>query len=146
MRTKLLHERDGLRTFAVVFDHRDEVIEGLSRFARDHKLTGAGLTAIGAVSDITWGYFDWQRKDYIKAALHEQMEVLTLTGNVAVKDGEPKIHAHIVLGRADGTAVGGHLIEAHVRPTLEVVAIETPSYLRRRVDEETGLALIDLNG
>jgi uncharacterized protein len=144
MRTKLLHEHDGLRTFAVVFDRGDEVVAGLHRFAREHKLTGAGLTAIGAVSDITWGYFDWARKDYSKASLREQLEVLTLTGNVAVKGGEPTIHAHIVLGRADGTAVGGHLLEAHVRPTLEVVAIETPSYLRRRVDDETGLALIDL--
>jgi uncharacterized protein len=144
MRTKLLHEHAGLRTFAVVFDHGDEIIGGLRRFANEHEVNGASLTAIGAVSDLTWGYFDWERKDYIKASLREQLEVLTLTGNVAVEKGEPKIHAHIVLGRADGTAVGGHLLEAHARPTLEVVAIETPSYLRRRVDDETGLTLIDL--
>ena len=145
MRTKLLHERDGLRTFAVVFSRGDEVVTGLREFAREHKLTGASLTAIGAVSDITWGYFDWDRKDYINAALREQLEVLTLTGNIALEDGEPRIHAHIVLGRADGSAVGGHLLEAHVRPTVEVVAIETPSYLRRRIDAETGLALIELD-
>jgi predicted DNA-binding protein with PD1-like motif len=144
MRTKLLHERDGLRTFAVVFSHGDEVAAGLREFAREHQLTAASLTAIGALSDITWGYFDWDRKDYIRASRREQLEVLTMTGNIAVKDGEPQIHAHVVLGRADGTAVGGHLLEAHVRPTLEVVAVETPSYLRRRVDDETGLALIDL--
>jgi predicted DNA-binding protein with PD1-like motif len=90
MRTKLLHEHDGLRTFVVVFDRGDEVVGGLRRFAQEHDVNGAGLTAIGAVSDITWGYFDWERKDYIKESLREQLEVLTLTGNVAVKNGEPE--------------------------------------------------------
>ena len=54
-------------------------------------------------------------------------------------------HAHVVLGRSDGSAIGGHLVEAHVRPTLEVVLVETPAHLRKRIDAETGLALIDLD-
>ena len=57
--------------------------------------------------------------------------------------GEPKIHAHVVVGRVDGEARGGHLLEAHVWPTLEVVLVESPRHLRKRHDPETGLALID---
>ena len=53
-------------------------------------------------------------------------------------------HLHAVLGKADGSVVGGHLIEAYVRPTLEVILIQPPSYLRKRKDPETGLALIDM--
>ena len=82
-----------------------------------------------------------------------QVEVLTLAGNIGVKRAsdppprdEPALHAHVVIGRADGTACGGHLLDARVRPTLEVIVIETPQHLRRRLHPETGLALIDLSG
>ena len=74
----------------------------------------------------------------------EQLEVLALTGNIGVKDGDPALHAHVVPARSDGTAHGGHLLEASVRPTLEVVAVETPDYLQRCIDRVTGLALVDL--
>ncbi len=73
------------------------------------------------------------------------MEVLSLVGTIALKDdGEPQVHAHVVLGRSDGTTRGGHLLEAYVRPTLEVVIIESPEHLQRRTDKETGLPLIGL--
>jgi predicted DNA-binding protein with PD1-like motif len=61
---------------------------------------------------------------------------------VALADGEPKIHAHVVVGRRDGTALGGHLLDARVRPTLEVVLVETPATLRRTIDKTTGLPLL----
>ena len=70
--------------------------------------------------------------------------MLALTGNVALKDGEPKLHPHIVVGKSDGTAHGGHLLEGHVRPTLEVIVTESPAHLQRRSDPETGLALLRL--
>ncbi len=90
------------------------------------------------------GYFDWQRKEYRRIPIDEQVEVLNLTGNIALEGGEPKLHSHIVLGKADGTAHGGHLLEAHVRPTLEVIVTESPRHLERRSDPETGLALLRL--
>jgi len=65
-------------------------------------------------------------------------------GNVTVRDGEPAVHAHVVVGKQDGTAHGGHLIEGHVRPTLEVIVVESPRHLHRRYDPESGLALIRL--
>ncbi|MBA3348875.1 MAG: DUF296 domain-containing protein [Actinobacteria bacterium] len=66
-----------------------------------------------------------------------------LAGDVASKDGKPTVHAHVVVGKRDGTAHGGHLLRAHVRPTLELILESSPAQLRKRVDEETGLALID---
>jgi hypothetical protein len=64
-------------------------------------------------------------------------------GDVTIEDGRPKVHAHVVLGKADATAHGGHLIEASVRPTLEIVVTETPRPLHRRFDPASGVALID---
>ena len=145
MKTKLLHESTGQRTYAVVFETGDEVMSGLLSFAKAQRLAGSHFTAIGAFQRATVGYFDWNRKDYKKIPVHEQVEVLSLIGDIAESEqGDPKIHAHVVLGRSDGSTLGGHLLDAYVRPTLEVVVEESPAHLRRRHDSESGLALIDL--
>jgi uncharacterized protein len=143
MKAKLLHE-NGERTYALVFGNGDEVVAELEAFAREPALTAARFTAIGAFSDVKLGYFDRDQKDYLEIPVAEQVEVLSLLGDVAEKDGEPKVHAHVVIGRCDGAARGGHLLEAHVWPTLEVILEESPAHLRRKVDKETGLPLIAL--
>ena len=144
MREKLLHDR-GEKTYALVFDPGDEVVSGLTGFAGRHRLAASHLTAIGAFSQAVLGYFDRDRKDYRRIPVTEQVEVLSLMGDVALKDGKPALHAHVVLRKADGTAVGGHLLEARVWPTLEVILVESPAHLRRRHDPASGLALIDLD-
>ena len=145
MKSKLINQQQGQRTYALVFETGDEAVAGLSRFAEENQLGAAQFTAIGAFQDVTLGYFDWQKKEYQKIPLREQVEVLSLVGDVALKpDGSPQLHAHVVVGRPDGTTRGGHLLEAHVRPTLEVVLVESPVHLQRKHDPESGLALIRL--
>lgn len=143
MKTKLL-DGQGKKTYAIVFDKGEEFIAGLTDFAKKEGLTASHLTAIGAFSDVTLGYFDRERKEYQKIFLTEQVEVLALVGDIALDDGKPEVHAHVVVGKADGTAHGGHILEANVWPTLEVIVEEAPKHLRRKTDPETGLALIDL--
>ncbi|MGE5446061.1 MAG: PPC domain-containing DNA-binding protein [Ignavibacteriales bacterium] len=143
MKTKLIYGQ-GEKTFAIVFDKGDEVISGLTEFAKRNNLGGSHFTAIGAFSDVVLGYFDWEKKDYKRISLKEQVEVLSLIGDIALQGSEPKVHAHVVVGKSDGTAHGGHLLKGHVRPTLEVILIESPRHLQRKTDEETGLALINL--
>lgn len=144
MKSKLLHE-DGERTWALVFDKGDEAMELLGGFAKEHDLHAARFTAIGAFTDAVVGFFERAERDYERIPVPEQVEALSLIGDVAVAEGEPKVHAHVVLGRRDGSTVGGHLLEAHVWPTLEVILTESPAHLRKRHDPETGLALIDPN-
>ena len=144
MKAKILHEHQGQKTFAVVFAKGDEVVSGIVAFAKEKRLAGSHFTAIGALSDVTLGFFDWNKKDYQKLRISEQVEVLSLMGDIALNKGEPQVHAHVVVGKSDGTAHGGHLMEAHVRPTLEVIVVESPEHLVRKPDDETGLALIDL--
>jgi predicted DNA-binding protein with PD1-like motif len=144
MKAKLV--TDGAeRTFVLVFDSGDEAVAELTAFATRQQLAGGHLTGIGAFQSAVLGFFDWNMKDYRKITIEEQVEVLSLVGDVALKDDKPSVHAHVVLGKADGTAHGGHLLSAHVRPTLEVVLVESPARLRRIYDAATRLALIDLN-
>jgi len=145
MESRLLHEDDGQRTFVLIFETGDELMGRLGRFAAQERLAGAQFTAIGAFSEVTLGYFDWERKEYLERKLTEQVEVASLTGDVALgPDGAPAIHVHCVLGRRDYSALAGHLLKATIRPTLELVLTESPVHLRKRHDRQSGLALIDL--
>ncbi len=144
MKSRLLDDSNGQKTYALVFDAGDEAMAGLLDFAQRENLAAAQLTGIGAFSDVVLGYFDWQTKEYQRNPVADQVEVLSFLGDVALKDGKPQLHVHVVCGLFDGRAVGGHLLEAHVRPTLEVVLTEPPAHLRREHDPESGLALIRL--
>jgi predicted DNA-binding protein with PD1-like motif len=133
----------GERAFVVVLETGDPVMATLLSFGREAGLTAASFTAIGALSDATLAWFDWEARGYEEFEVGEQVEVLTMAGDIAVgPDGEPQVHAHVVCGRRGGATVGGHLVEAHARPTLEIVLREAPVELRKRVDPESGLALI----
>jgi predicted DNA-binding protein with PD1-like motif len=142
---RLLSGSANQRTFAIVFGSGDRVLDGLRGFAASHAIAAAAFTAIGAFRRVTLGYFDVEQRDYRQVSFDEQVEVLSLTGNIARGPDGVAIHAHVVIGRADATAHGGHLLEATVRPTLEVVATEAPAHLRRRIDAATGLPLLDLH-
>ena len=143
MKAKLIHSGKQ-KTYALIFEKDDEVIAGLTSFAKQQSLGASHFTAIGAFSDLTLGYFNRDKKDYDKIPVKEQVEALSVMGDIALNKGEPKIHAHVVVGKRDGSTLGGHLVQAHVWPTLEVVLTESPRHLRRKTDEETGLALIEL--
>lgn len=143
MKSKLIFKGQE-KTWAIVFEEGDEVAEGLKRFAGEQRLGASHFSAIGAFSDVTIGFFVLEKKDYNKIHINEQVEVLSLIGDVAFEGNESRIHAHVVVGKADGSAHGGHLMQAHVRPTLEVVLTESPKHLWRKPDSKTGLALIDV--
>jgi predicted DNA-binding protein with PD1-like motif len=142
MRFKKLSDA-GPRMYALIFEKNEEFMAGMLAFAKEHGIAGARFTGIGALQRARLGYFDRDRKDYRPIPIEEQVEVLSLLGDIALKDGEPKLHAHIVVGKSDGAACGGHVVEGHVWPTLEIVLTETFAPLKRRFDPETGLALID---
>lgn len=146
MKSKMLSRSEHNTMYAVIFDTGDEFVEGLTEFAKERRLDASHFTAVGGFSRATLGYFDVNAKEYRKIPVEEQTEVLTLAGDIALdKDkGEPKVHAHVVLGKVDGSTVGGHVMDAHVRPTLEVVLEESPEHLRRVHDPATGLALINV--
>lgn len=144
MKARLLNIEGGQRTFCLVLATDDDVLQELQAFVTARQVSAAQLSAIGAFSRATLGYFDWQRKDYVDIDVSEQVEVASLLGDVALgPGGEPALHIHTVLGRCDGSTKAGHLRHAIVRPTLEVILTESPAYLRKRHDPVSGLALID---
>ncbi len=145
MKSQLVHEVQGQRTYVVVLDVGDEAMACLQAFAEAERLSAAQITAIGAFESAIVGFWDWQSKDYEKSPVEEQTEVLSLLGDVSVDQaGKPKLHLHAVLGRRNAATLGGHLLEGRVRPTLEAVVTESPAHLRRVHDPAVGLAVIRL--
>ena len=145
MHAKQLDDTSGIRTWALIFAAGDEPMSGMQSFAELNHLGGSHFTAIGACRRVVLAWFDCDRREYRKIPIEQQVEVLSLIGDVSIgENGKPKVHAHVVVGKSDGTAHGGHLMQAEVRPTLEVILIESPRHLRRTFDPASGLALIDV--
>jgi predicted DNA-binding protein with PD1-like motif len=138
----LLSDGDA-KTYLLVFRTDQEVMRGLLAFARKHKLVAGHLTGIGAISDAVIGYFDPQKKTYLRNREKGQAELVSLTGNLALNNDEPFFHVHVALGLRDGSARGGHLFEATVRPTVELVLNTYPKPVRRKIDPDTDLPLLD---
>lgn len=130
----------------LVFEREDEIVETLLAFARGERIGAATLTGLGAFREATLAYFDRGRHDYVPIPVHEQVEVASLLGNIGRQDGEPRAHLHGVLGRPDGSALAGHVLDGRVWPTLEVVLVEGEGELRRAIDEETGVPLLAPDG
>jgi predicted DNA-binding protein with PD1-like motif len=131
------------KAYLLEFRTGQEVMKGLLAFAKKHKLAAGHLTGIGAISDTVIGYFDPQKKAYLRTHEKGQAEVLSLTGNLALYDNEPFFHVHVVLGLRNGSARGGHLFAATVRPTVELVLTTYRITIQRKIDPETGLPLLD---
>ena len=143
MKSRLVWEQAGERTFVAVLDAGDEAFATITDFANRHSLGGASLTAIGAFERATVGWFDLRAKTYRPIEIDQQCEGLTLLGDIAIgDDGRASLHMHAVLGLRDGTTRGGHFLKGIVRPTLEVTIVETPTHLRRRKQPGLGIALI----
>ncbi|MGA2846232.1 MAG: PPC domain-containing DNA-binding protein [Candidatus Acidiferrales bacterium] len=136
---------DAPKTFVLIFETGDEIANALQQFAKGQALAGSSFKAIGALSYAKLGWFNWATKKYDPACvLDEQVELLSLIGDIALRDGEPQVHAHVVVGRFDGTAHGGHLLEARVRPTCELILTESPVHLQKKYDPKSGIALIQV--
>jgi uncharacterized protein len=144
MKSKVVEDADVV-TYVVVCDPGDEAVAALEQFARAERLEASQLTAVGAFERATVGWFDRAARQYRRIPVDEQCEVLSLLGDIAEGPDGPSLHAHVVLGLADGTTRGGHLLEGQVFPTLEVVVTETLAELRKVMHPELGIALIDLD-
>lgn len=136
---------DQQNSFVLVFAPDEPIVDGIMQFARAEGVRAARLSAIGGFSKAVLGYFSREHLSYEHVAVDEQVELLSLIGDIATKDGERLLHAHVVVGHRDGHTTGGHLISATVWPTVELFAdvYSTPIVKKQRA--ELGIATIELD-
>jgi len=143
MQVQLLNPGEETKQYAVIFYQGDEAFSGLLEFAQKYHVTSAHFTAIGAVSGATLAWFDPQRKMYKKIPIVGQHEVIGMSGDIALYQGKPVVHTHMVVGNPDGTTRGGHVLSADVSPTLEVMLTVDPVTMQKHFDPATDLTLIE---
>ena len=143
MKVRLLSENGGAKNYAIILAKGDEVMSGLTDFARQNKVTSASFTAIGAFSHATVAWFDDGRKEFKLIPIEQQVELVSMIGDIALVNDQPAVHTHVAVASSDGTVRGGHVINAFVFPTLELFMTVYSTPLHKESDKATGLKLID---
>lgn len=142
MTAKLLNNQNGQKDYVIAFTKGDEILSGLADFASEKQITSASFTAIGALSSATTAWFDMNNKSYLLNQVEEQVELVSLIGNIAVCDGQPVVHIHYSVGFIDGRMAGGHLIKAVVNPTVELYMTTFPDVVHKKLDPATDLKIM----
>src|SRR3954468_8200069 len=137
-------QREGDRT-QLRFLSGEHVLAPLLDWLGRENIGYASLTGLGAVSGSPVSYGNADTQQYETHELTEQMEVVSLVGNVALRDGQPFVHAHVGLGRSDLSLIGGHVNDLIVHPTLEVSSVPGPEPVHRTLDESCGLYVMQLD-
>lgn len=143
MKVKLVKDTPAEQVYAVIFYKGDDAMSGLTDFAIRNKIEDAHFTAIGAVNGATLAWLDPTAKIYHRIPVSQQVEVLSLVGDISSFNGKPLVHMHAVLGKPDGSTIGGHVFELNVNPTLEVIVTVNTVPLKRKPDDASGMKVID---
>ncbi|MDN3549627.1 PPC domain-containing DNA-binding protein [Mucilaginibacter aquaedulcis] len=134
------------KTYILVFAKGDEILSGITEFAQKNNIKTAHFTAIGDATAAKVGWYDKERKMFKVITINEQSEITSMVGDIAwLNNSKPSVHAHINLADSSGLVHGGHLLEAFVSPTLEVVLTVDPIAMHKGFNEESGINLIDPN-
>ncbi|MXV50887.1 DUF296 domain-containing protein [Pedobacter sp. HMF7647] len=145
LKSKIISENKQSVTYMLVFAKGDEVISGLTDFAEKNQIKSASFTAIGSAQSSKFGWYDKEKKMFKVIPVDKQSEITSLIGDIASYQNKPVVHTHITLGMDDGSIKGGHLLEAHVWPTLEVTMTVHKQELYKKLDQEVGVTTIDLD-
>lgn len=143
VQVKLIGENGATKTYALVFSPGDEILSGLKEFAIKYKVKSAHFTGIGDTNKSKFGWYDQSKKMFKVFRLNEFAEITSLVGDIALVKDDPSVHAHINLAISNGTVVGGHLLEAFVSPTLEIIVTVQPEGLFKKLEPEFGIMTID---
>ncbi len=144
VKTKLISQNGTSKTYVLVFAKGDEIVSGLTEFAQKYQVKNARFTAIGDATSSKLGWYDKSKKMFKVIPITEPAEITSLIGDIALYNGKPVAHAHINVATSDGIVHGGHLLEAFVFPTLEVMVTTEETPLQKKLYEEAGATIIDL--
>lgn len=128
--------------YVISFEKGEEVFEGLQKFLKENVITACTFTGIGACSTVELGFFNTHIKDYRRKPFIDDVEIVSLIGNGATKDGEPVLHAHGVFGRTDFSLLGGHVFKIVVSVTCEITLTKLDGQLTRVNNPDFNLNLL----
>jgi len=134
----------GTRDFVLQLEAGDDILESLQRFAERKRLRAAVFQGIGSLNRAKLGHYDFKTKKYTYEVFDDDLEILSLEGNISTLDQKPLPHAHATLGRRDFSVIGGHLDQGSLANMVEIVVQKLPGRLVKAKDEKIGLNLLQL--
>ena len=129
------------QNLVIRMDKGEEIQQQLQIVAEKEGIKLANVSALGAVNDFTVGAFDVERQEFHKNRFQGAYEIVSLVGTITTKDGAYYAHLHMSAGDVDGNVRGGHLNEAIISATCEMVVTVLEGRVERRLDPEVGLNL-----
>jgi predicted DNA-binding protein with PD1-like motif len=121
---KVLYRNNGRAV--IRFDIGEQFPEILAEWCEKERIESAVIVAgIGMLENIEIGRYDG--KEYSKVMVEPSSEILSLQGNVSMKEGKPFVHLHVSLADEDMSVKGGHLFNGTVSMTIELVMLELDS-------------------
>lgn len=130
--------------YIIKIEKGEEVVKTLTQFCEREEIQNAHFTGIGAVEWLECGYYALDEKKYYFKQYDELVEVVSLSGNVMLRDGKPFIHVHGVFTNTENVAFGGHITDMRAGVVLEVILTPLSSSIERTFDECIGLYLMDI--
>ncbi len=120
----------------------EEIISSIQDLCRKENIKSGSVSGIGATQSVEAGFYSFKKKNYCGYCFNQNMEILSLLGNISTKDNEPYLHLHIVVSNDEGEALGGHLTKAIISVTAEIFIDVIDIALNREPDTLTGINLI----
>lgn len=131
-------------THVLALEIGEELVGSILRYAEQEKIQAASIQGIGAIRNFELGYYVLDQKRYLRKKVDEMAELISCSGNLAIKDDKPFVHVHVTAGLNDFNVIGGHLFSGIVAVTAEVILKPMPNMMKRSFNNETGLYLLDL--
>ena len=130
--------------YIILFERGEKIIASLMALCEAEKIEAGFFNGLGAVGEVELAHFSLPKKEYSFLKLSGQYEITSFHGNISTLDGKPYIHSHITVGDDKFEARSGHLKEAVVSVTAEIVLMTLEGQLTRSKDLATGINLLDL--
>lgn len=140
----MLYSRLGSASYVIRLETGDDILASLRRFAEAKRVRAAVFEGIGSLNRAKLGHYDFKKRRYTYEVFEDDLEILSLAGNISTLDRDALPHAHVTLGRRDFTVMGGHLDEGSLANMVEIVVQKLPGKLVKAKDEEIGLNLLQL--
>ncbi len=138
---EIIHKENNFYTFS--FKKGEEVMSALREYLVQNNIKAAHISGLGAASSLEIAYYNIETKEYERHNINEDLEILSLNGNVGVKeDGETVVHLHGTFGKRDLSVIGGHIFSMQISGAGELHVITFSGEIKRAYDEETGLTLM----
>ncbi len=141
---ELIFSRQGPGRFIIRLEKGDDILASIGRFAEASKIGAALFEGIGSLNRVKLGHYDFVTKNYKYEIFSEDLEILSLSGNIALLNKAPLPHAHVTLGKRDFSVIGGHLDEGSIANMVEIGLTTLSGKLVKARDEKVGLNLLQL--